>query len=298
MGETKARVLGSMTGSHGEHVVMLAEKAVEGRRLGRHVKHDPRSWLYPYKPREAAPLRSVRHERHIPVLDQGNLGSCTGNACEGAIGTSGLFEALPDNLKPSTTSEVLDERGAIALYSRATEVDGYSGSYPPDDTGSDGLSVAKAAKERGLISGYTHAFSVEDAVQALMEQPIITGVDWYEGFDSPRPDGLLVLSGSVRGGHELVLDELVIENPSDLLDPGNRVGGTNSWGPGWGSGGHFYWDLPTWKKLLDSDGDATILVPINAPAPTPIPSPEPRPFPLSFLLTWLRWLWRVLGGGR
>ena len=44
-------------------------------RLGRHVRHDPRSLRYLYPAREVSGLVSVRHQRYIPVLDQGDLGS-------------------------------------------------------------------------------------------------------------------------------------------------------------------------------------------------------------------------------
>ncbi len=165
----------------------IEEQVVPGRRLGRHVHHDPRSRLFAFQTQRAASYRSVRHTRHIPVLNQGDLGSCTGNACEGAIGTSGLFDALPPALQPSGSDAGADEAAAVNLYSAATQVDPLAGSYPPDDTGSDGLSVAKAATAAGLISGYTHAFSLDAALQALMQQPVIIGIDWYQGFEPCSP---------------------------------------------------------------------------------------------------------------
>ena len=47
--------------------------------LGRHINHDPESRRYAY-PETDRVLQSVRWPRRTPVLDQGNLGSCTGNA--------------------------------------------------------------------------------------------------------------------------------------------------------------------------------------------------------------------------
>src|SRR5262245_14501855 len=50
-------------------------------RLGRHVRHDPRSWNFAFGAvADTSRLASVRHESQIPTLDQGQLGSCTGNA--------------------------------------------------------------------------------------------------------------------------------------------------------------------------------------------------------------------------
>src|SRR5690242_20178409 len=110
----------------------IPEYYVHGKRLGRHVRHDPRSLRYLYPAHEVDGLVSVRHVRFIPVLDQGDLGSCTGNAAEGAVGTSPLFEALPDgNLSNPTDDGDLDEQQAIALYSAATALDDYDGTYPP-----------------------------------------------------------------------------------------------------------------------------------------------------------------------
>lgn len=48
--------------------------------LGRVVDHDERSRLY--QARLATTQRSVLWGHHAPVLDQGELGSCTGNAFE------------------------------------------------------------------------------------------------------------------------------------------------------------------------------------------------------------------------
>lgn len=263
----------------------IPERRVPGKPLGRHVHHDPRSRAYAYAPRadvKAGVYMSVKHTRHIPVLNQNDLGSCTGNACEGAIGTSGLYEALPAALRPSITDDAACEAAAVQLYSRATQLDGIPGSYPPSDTGSDGLSVAKAAKEKGLISGYLHAFSLDAALRALEQQPIIVGIDWYEGFDNPGPSGLIQIAGTVRGGHEIVLDE--IDATKKIL------WFTNSWGPSWGVNGRANMSFTTLSKLLKRDGDATILLPLSQPSPQPIPLPRQPWSPLS----WWSWMRGIL----
>lgn len=248
-------------------------------RLGRHVRHDPRSLAYLYPAHEVTGLASVRHERHIPVLDQGDLGSCTGNAAEGACGTAMLYDAIPASLATRPTGDADgDETQAVALYSAATRLDSYRGTYPPTDTGSDGLSVAKATKAAGLISGYTHATSLDAALKALSQQPVITGVNWYEGMDTPDTDGLVRVTGQVRGGHEFVLDELDVE--------GKRVGFTNSWGTGWGLDGRAYIGWDDFGRLLDEQGDVTAFTPLSQPAPTPTPpTPDPAPGDLAGCLS-------------
>lgn len=237
-------------------------------RLGRHVRHDPRSLAYRYPARTLGTLASVRHTRYVPVLDQGSIGSCTGNAALGAVGTGALFTALAGNPGcPSETDADADEQQAVDLYSAATQLDDYPGSYPPDDTGSDGLSVAKACQRAGLISGYQHATSLEAALTALADQPVITGVPWYDSFDEPSSSGRVRITegASVRGGHEFVLDELLVDE--------QLVGGTNSWGTGWGAGGRFYLSWRDFERLLDERGDVTVFTPASKPAPTPAPAP-------------------------
>jgi hypothetical protein len=237
---------------------------MELRRLGRVVNHDPRSKLYRVHPaKDVSQLLSIRHKRHIPVLYQGNLGSCTGNAALGVIGSSPFFEALPDSLKPSTDNPGEAEARAVELYSIATGIDEFNGSYPPTDTGSSGLAVAKACKRLGLISGYRHAMGLDEVLSALANVPAIAGIPWYETFDHPDSQGNLYLAAkaTARGGHEICLDELDMAN--------RRVGFTNSWGPQWGREGRAYILFDDLSRLLSERGDCTVLVPRNEPAPVP-----------------------------
>jgi hypothetical protein len=145
----------------------------------------------------------------------------------------------------------LTEADAVSIYSAATRLDNYAGSYPPDDTGSSGLAVMKVARARGLIRGYRHAFSIQAALQALQTGPVITGIAWYEGFDAPEGDAAeLRISGSVRGGHEVVIDGIDVEN--------GFVHGTNSWGLFFGNRGRFVMSFATWKELMAQRGDVTV----------------------------------------
>jgi hypothetical protein len=144
--------------------------------LGRHVNHDSRSRAYPVAP-TATTLTAVRHAAYVGILDQGQLGSCTGNAGVGAI-----YRRPFSTESTSPWPYLPDEDGAVALYGEATKIDGYAGTYPPDDTGSDGLSVAKSLKAGGIVSGYLHAFTLESALLQLMSTPLITGITWYESM--------------------------------------------------------------------------------------------------------------------
>lgn len=238
------------------HIEEVSSEA-DGGRLGRHIKHDPRSLAYRFDG-SGLTINSVKHTRYIPVLDQGDLGSCTGNAATGNLGTGDFYVTVKDKV-------TLDESEAVTLYSAATALDGYQGTYPPDDTGSDGLSVAKAAQKDGLISGYQHITSLNDALAALQLGPIITGVNWYSTFDSPNNSGVVSIGkrAYVRGGHEFVIDEVVADK--------KLVGATNSWGDSWGIKGRFYFSFADFERLLSEQGDATVFVKLDGPTPVPTP---------------------------
>ncbi len=261
--------------------IRIPEQVDPDRRLGRHLNHDPRSLRYLAPAGDLSTLKSVRHQRMIPVLDQGDVGACTGFAAEGALGTSPLYDALAEGaLHRPTGDAVVDEGQALALYSTATALDDYEGEYPPEDTGSSGLAVAKAALSAGLISGYRHATSLEAALTALAGQPVIAGINWYSTFDEPDKTGRIRIgpAATVRGGHEIVLDELDV--------PRKLVWFTNSWSSSWGKSGRAAIGWDDFARLLKEDGDVTVFTPLTKPAPTPTP-PAPAD-PLTELAAMFR----------
>lgn len=246
--------------------------------LGRNVYHDSRNLAYRY--RRSAPVLVTRlHTRNIPILNQGNVGSCTGNGEVGCLGTSPNWEAL-------TTAQQgkMNEAMALAIYSGAETIDG-DGPYPPNDNGSSGPSAAKAAMKLGLISGYTHCLSLTDILDALQSYPVSIGINWYDSFDSPTSSGLITISpnAGVRGGHEPMLRGVDME--------AKTLYGDNSWGEGWGDKGSFYVSFDTMDRLLHEDGDGTVSVPLSAPPPVPVPPPapsDPDPSLWAALSPWTR----------
>lgn len=212
--------------------------------LGRLVEHDERSRAYPVL-FSTTVLKTIAHRSYGLPLDQGNLGSCTGNAAAGALNTAPLHR---------TAGRVFTERDAIDLYKLATRLDEFDGEYPPDDTGSSGLAVAKAAKQDGYVASYRHAFTLNQALSALQLGPIITGVSWYDDMFQPTAQGFVRPGGSVAGGHEFLVRGYVAaaKRPYVLC--------VNSWGPDWGISGKFKLFVDEWAELLADDGDVTVLV--------------------------------------
>ena len=228
-------------------------------RLGRHICHDSASRGFAFTASSRL-LTSVRHQRRAPVFDQGQLGSCVPNAGVGALGTDPFYGDLRSRL-------VWAESTCLDFYRAVTRADPWPGQWEPTDTGSDGLSMAKVFVTDTLISGYLHAFTFADALAALADRPVITGVNWYSSMFDPTPGGevRITAGATVAGGHEFVVDELDVE--------GQRVWATNSWGTSWGVAGRFWMSFATWSRLLGEDGDVTVFVPVTQPAPTPPPSP-------------------------
>jgi hypothetical protein len=217
----------------------IDELVVPGKRLGRHLEHDPASRAFPATRAESRV--STIHARALGPFNQGDVGSCTGNALGGLLMTAPF----------AVDGRGLDEQACLEFYSYATHLEG-DVRYPEDgDPGSSGLAVAKAAHHAGYIDGYAHAFGLDHALDALVLTPVIIGVNWYEGFDTPDADAKVEISGDVRGGHEV---ELLAVNFEDSF-----VTGVNSWGPEYGHNGLFSFSFDTFGRLLDEDGDVTVI---------------------------------------
>jgi hypothetical protein len=248
------------------------------RALGRFVDHDPRSLAYAHGVLPQSALTTTSWTRRIPVLDQGQLGSCTGNAATGLLGTdsAGRMGAVTVTISAAGAAashgafqageHVLDEAFAVSLYSLATVLDGAPGQYPPADTGSSGLGVAKALKALGLATSYTHAFALSAVRSALQSGPALLGIPWLNSMSDPASDGRIPVdpASGVAGGHEIEITGWDADTDRFWL--------TNSWGGDWGQGGRGYLAAPDLQWLLSQQGDVTVPVLSTPPTPTPAPA--------------------------
>jgi hypothetical protein len=232
-------------------------------RLKRVIRRDPRNLRYLHKAKAAgagATIVSVRHARSISVLDQGQLGSCTGNAAIGALATAPLVAAYNAVVAATPTTYTLNEPGAVRVYSAAEVLDGGAG-YPPEDEGSSGQSVAEVLRRARLISGYTHCLTLQDTLSALQAGPLLFGTNWYDGMFTPATDGRVRPTGSVAGGHEVELFGVDVAQ--------QQLWFYNSWGASWGLNGTFYLTYADFSRLLAEQGDIVAMQPASAPSPSP-----------------------------
>lgn len=233
-------------------------------RCRRHILHDSRAWDYRHDT-TGLTVASVEHKRTLPILDQGQVGSCTAEDGFGVLGTDPYYSAdLGERIRQAYGS--FDQDGAYRLYSAEETLDG-DGPYPPNDQGSTGLTLAKVLRAAGLISGWTQTFTLTDALKALTQYPLSSGTYWFNSMFDPSPEGVVTVSKSsgVAGGHEY---EVV-----GYDDTKGLIKCANSWGASWGAAGYFYMQAEDWGSLLAQQGDVTIFTPLTQPAPTPTPVP-------------------------
>ncbi|MEV5957310.1 hypothetical protein AB0M11_26675 [Streptomyces sp. NPDC051987] len=275
------------------NITRIPETHDRGYRLGRHVRHDPRSAAYalPAMPRTA--IKSVTWERHIPILNQGQVGSCVPNtgteylACD-SLGYTGAASTVVQ--KTDTQGEFkageswdLDEDFALQLYRLLTRIDSYPGQWEPDDTGSDGLTLGKGLVMLGVADKYDHAFTYKSAVSALQSGPVCFGTVWYNSMFDPKPDGEIVVDpkSGVAGGHEYLSRQFDADQDRVWID--------NSWDTSWGLDGRAWISGKGMTALLKAQGDVTVPHLLGA-APTPTPTPPPADPDMAMALAARAWL--------
>jgi hypothetical protein len=171
-----------------------------------------------------------------PVLDQGSYGTCVGNAWAGW-----------GNAAPVEDSYL--EADARKIYFEATCIGGSCD--PSYQNGSSTRDGVKAMQARGKVTAYAFANTVADVSEWLQNHgPVVIGIDWTNDMFNPDSDGTVHDTGSIAGGHEIVLIQ-------DVPSKG-KLRARNSWGASWGKGGDFYLTYADFSKLLAAGGDACL----------------------------------------
>jgi C1A family cysteine protease len=232
---------------------------------------------YGWKPSLPDPRDHVADTTTLPVLpevdprkamskpyDQGQLGSCTGNAVAAAV----EYDAALSGLKFGTPSRLFiyygerEIEGTVGEDAGAYGRDGFKLAHkvgvPPEEVWP--YDVARF-KDKPPVEAYAQAAghkilsyrAVPRGIKSFKRvlsnrQTIAFGFSVFESFESdevartgvmPEPgDGERML-----GGHEVLLIGYLRETPGHALC-------RNSWGTGWGMGGYF---LMPWPVLLDTN---------------------------------------------
>jgi hypothetical protein len=206
-GGTSATTGGSKaTGGTSAAPLVFPPCSTATRKAGPVLKHK----LSPWHPRVHAravdifqlstSIASVWHAANVTKpLNQGNLGSCVGNGAAQCV-----------SAQPWTWA--LTEPQAVGIYSLATQLDSYAGTYPPTDTGSDGISGCKALVQLGYAHSCIEAADFVAAQSYVQTKPGMFGTPWTSGMFVVDSCGRVQPTGTVDGGHETAFIGLDILN--------------------------------------------------------------------------------------
>lgn len=229
------------------HVVTIDQQDV---RLGRQVVHDPRSRRFAF-PLTAVdlPTQPFRHRLYNPrTTPRQRVGCCTG------VDQMVKCNALGNR----RIGVVLGMAEAERLYSRASQIDPWPGSWPPEDTGSSGLAACKTALDQGLITRYEWLFAGARQVLAALVggagrkgRCVGVGTWWTSEMFRPDPQTQLVRPTGARvGGHQWTITG---------WEPKYKAfEGLCWWGTEFGANGRFRIRFEDLDALLADDGDAHV----------------------------------------
>lgn len=170
--------------------------------------------------------------------DQGMSPSCTAFA---------LSHAMVDG--PVTHPGENPIADPLTIYREIQVVDREEGRFYSE--GATSLAMAKAAMRRKWIGEYRWGYSLAEFIAAIKISPVLLGVNWYSGCDSPGgKDAIIRVKGFIRGGHEIEC------NGADFSHGLARL--KQSWGRSWGNHGHAMLPFEDLERLINEDGDVLL----------------------------------------
>jgi C1A family cysteine protease len=232
---------------------------------------DARDKLYAARLKDLPPAEFDLRPSMPPVYDQGQLGSCTGNAIAGAMeyerDRQGLSEFVPSRLFIYYNERALE--GTISSDSGAVIRDGIKvvnieGVCPEDLWPYDvGMFTVKPPK-RCFVTAKTDRAVQYLAVQTLGDLKdaissnlaVVFGFTVYQSFESPAVAQTGVVPMPKRGEATVGGHAVLAVGYSDSK---GCVIVRNSWGASWGDNGYFY--LP--YQYLTGSGVSPDNAPIN-----------------------------------
>ena len=165
-------------------------------RLGRHVRHDPRSRGFA---RPTAVDKSTWRNHSIRVYDP-SPNPDQPNGCCTAVAKAVQLNAAGNRKR----GVVFDMAWVQDTYAWETQNDPFPGQMPTDDTGSDGLTSCKAAQHKQVGGTYTWLFGgADEVVQAIIDGDVVSiGARWDNDMFIQDDQGRVHLGGGVAGGHQ------------------------------------------------------------------------------------------------
>ena len=151
---------------------------------------------------------------------------------------------------------------ARRIYLRARQLDEWPGE---DYEGSSVLAALKAAQELGYVKMYTWAFTLEEFLLGITwKGPAVVGCNWYEGMYEPNSKGFITPTGSIAGGHAILIRGQKIflggSGPFGINMDDSYIVFWNSWGPSWGKEGTAKMTMRDWDKLRLESADVSFAI--------------------------------------
>jgi C1A family cysteine protease len=218
----------------------------------RHQLPDARDKLYAARLSAAPPAEYDLRPAMPPVYDQGQLGSCTGNAIAGSMeyerDRQGLSDFVPSRLFIYYNERALE--GTASSDSGAVIKDGIKvvnseGVCPETLWPYEIAMFAVKPPRRCYVAALTERLLQYEAIQTLGDLKdaissnlaVVFGFTVYESFESSAvaQTGVMPMPAPgerVVGGHAVAA--------VGYSDPKGHVIVRNSWGPSWGDAGYFY----------------------------------------------------------
>lgn len=226
-----------------ESIRLADGSTAEDRRLDRLQEFDERSRAFGVAEVVPQPFKS-KTWRLRERLDQGRDGACVG------FGTTHRIAALPISFSGA------NYQFAMTLYREAQKLDPWPGE---DYEGTSVLAGMKAAQARGHFSEYRWCFTVDDIIRAVAhEGPVVIGIDWLEDMFTPDERGMLSPTGSVAGGHCLIIRGVTLEPRGVRKGVGPVFRLTNSWGADWGENGEAFITVEDYERHLMPGADQAV----------------------------------------